>query len=83
MKVRINDQKRFGAIARLEALLCGAILTVSTAYAATVCPMYWTQLQLEAQLREQTALAQTAAPPSAEPTLLGSAGLSNWSQASN
>ncbi len=53
MKVRLNNQKSIGAIARLEALLAGMILTVSTAYAATVCPLYWTQLQLEAQLRQR------------------------------
>jgi hypothetical protein len=53
MKVRLNNQKSIGAIARLEALLAGMILTVSTAYAATVCPLYWTQLQLEAQLHER------------------------------
>jgi hypothetical protein len=58
MKVRLNGQKTVGAIARLEALLAGMILTVSTAYATTVCPMYWTQLQLEAELRSRLAIAQ-------------------------
>lgn len=53
MKVRLSGQRSTGTIARLEALLAGMILTVSTAYAATVCPMYWTQLQLEADLHNR------------------------------
>ena len=57
MKVRISARKSIGAIARLEALLAGMILTVSTAYAATVCPLVWTQLQLEAELRNRLAIA--------------------------
>lgn len=56
MKVRLSQQKPSGTIANLEALLAGMILTVSTAYAATVCPMYWTQLQLEADLRNRLAI---------------------------
>ena len=83
MKVRLNDRKRIGAIARLEALLAGAILTVSTAYAATVCPLYWTQLQLEVQLRQQAAVAQSASAASAEPQLLGSAASPSWPQTAN
>src|SRR5262245_60976386 len=59
MKVRMTGYSPTGAIARLEAFLAGVILTVSTAYAATICPMYWTQLQLEADL--QNRLAITAA----------------------
>lgn len=58
MKVRLNSRKSLGAIARLEAILAGLILTVSTAYAATVCPLYWTQLQLEADLRNRMAIAK-------------------------
>jgi hypothetical protein len=58
VKVRLNSRKSTGAIARLEAILAGMILTVSTAYAATVCPMYWTQLQLEADLRNRLAIAE-------------------------
>ena len=83
MKVRLNNQKRTGAIARVEALLAGAILTVSTAYAATVCPMYWTQLQLDAQLRERMTVAQSATLPSAEPILLGSAASLDWLHTAN
>jgi hypothetical protein len=56
MKVRMSEQKSIAKIARLEALLAGLILTVSTAYAATVCPMYWTQLQLDADLRNRLAI---------------------------
>ena len=81
MKVRLNDDKRICAIARMEALLAGAILTVSTAYAATVCPMYLTQLQLDAQLRERMAVAQSAMS-SAEPNLLGSASV-DWLHGAN
>jgi hypothetical protein len=57
MKVRLNNDKSIGGFARLEALLAGMILTVSTAYAATVCPLYWTHLQLEADLRNRMAIA--------------------------
>jgi hypothetical protein len=56
MIVRLSGQKSNGTIARLEALLAGMILTVSTAYAATVCPLYWTQVQLEADLRNRVAI---------------------------
>ena len=83
VKVRLNNQKRIGAIARVEALLAGAILTVSTAYAATVCPMYWNQLHLEAQLRQQITVAQSTSPASVQPGLLGSANTATWSQAAN
>lgn len=57
MIVRLSQQKSSSSIANIEALLAGMILTVSTAYAATVCPMYWTQLQLEADLRNRVAIA--------------------------
>jgi hypothetical protein len=56
MKVRMTGHSPIRGVARLEAFLAGMILTVSTAYAATVCPMYWTQLQLEADLQNRRAI---------------------------
>lgn len=58
MKVRLTGGPFKGPLARLEGLLAGMILTVSTAYAATVCPLYWTQLQLEADLQNRLAINQ-------------------------
>lgn len=58
MKVRLTSGRCHGAIARLEALLAGMILTVSTAYAATICPLYWTQLQLEEDLCYRLVISQ-------------------------
>lgn len=56
MKVRLTGGPLKRGIARIEAFLAGMILTVSTAYAATVCPLYWTHLQLEADLHNRLAI---------------------------
>jgi hypothetical protein len=56
MKVRLTGGPLKRGLARLEAFLAGMILTVSTAYAATVCPLYWTHLQLEADLHNRLAI---------------------------
>lgn len=53
MKVRIASRRPKWGIISLEAFLAGMILTVSTAYAATICPLYWTQMQLEADLQNR------------------------------
>ena len=53
MKVRITNHRPKWGIISLEALLAGVILTFSTAYAATICPMYWRQMQLEADLQNR------------------------------
>jgi hypothetical protein len=57
MKVRFTGGNPRRLIARFEAFLAGMILTVSTAYAATICPMYWTELQLEADLQNRLEIA--------------------------
>jgi len=56
MKVRLTGGPLKRKLAQLQAFLAGMILTVSTAYAATVCPMYWTHLQLEADLHNRLAI---------------------------
>lgn len=56
MKVRLTGGPLKRGLARLEPFLAGMILTVSTAYAATVCPLYWTHLQLEADLQNRLAI---------------------------
>ena len=60
MKVRLTSGPLKRGIARIEAFLAGMILTVSTAYAATVCPLYWTQLKLEAELTNRQTIAAAA-----------------------
>ena len=57
MKVRLTSGPLKRGIARIEAFLAGMILTVSTAYAATVCPLYWTQMKLEADLTNRQVIA--------------------------
>jgi hypothetical protein len=60
MKVRITGGTLKRGLVRLEAFLAGMILTVSTAYAATVCPLYLTHLQLESDLQNRVAINSAA-----------------------
>jgi hypothetical protein len=53
MRVRLTKTAPKCAFAHLEPLIAGLILTVSSAYAATICPMFWTQVQLEADLQNR------------------------------
>lgn len=53
MKVRLTKTAPQRAIAQLEALLAGMILTASSTYAATICPLLWTQAQLQADLQNR------------------------------
>lgn len=44
-------------IIRLEAFLAGMILTVSAAYAATICPLVWTKMRLESETKNHSSLS--------------------------